>query len=303
MDNFDVTGSNGNIVTAGTLAVNGDTITSDGNLTIDSAGIVIIPDADTFQTNDVTSTGALSLASALAAGGTVTEAFSIKTSTDLGAADEILQLGDSAANFITVLGNGNVGIGPGSPGTRLDVTQTATTSTAEEIAKFSVSDDATAYISLRNGSTTDSLFSPQLRFRGSGSTLAGNIQAMVQTDGGTSPALAITAQTASAALVTRPVLAIRNYTTDVLTILANGYTGIGDSSPLATLTVGDGDLFQVAGASGNITTAGTLAVNGDSITADGATLTINAGGNVDVQDALNADSITSDAGGVSIAAG
>ena len=61
------------------------------------------------------------------------------------------------------------------------------------------------------------------------------------------------------------------------------------------------DNFDVTGSSGNIVTAGTLAVNGDSITADGATLIINAAGNVDVQDALNADSITSDAG-VSIAA-
>ena len=81
-----------------------------------------------------------------------------------------------------------------------------------------------------------------------------------------------------------------------------GNVGVGDTTPSATLTVGSGDLFQVAGATGNITTAGTLAVNGDSITADGATLTINAGGNVDVQDALNADNITTDTGGVSIAA-
>ena len=68
-------------------------------------------------------------------------------------------------------------------------------------------------------------------------------------------------------------------------------------------TTGNIDLtnFDVTGSSGNIVTAGTLAVNGDSITADGATLIINAAGNVDVQDALNADSITSDAG-VSIAA-
>jgi len=54
--------------------------------------------------------------------------------------------------------------------------------------------------------------------------------------------------------------------------------------------------FIVNADTGNVVTDGTLAVNGDSITADGATLIINAGGNVDIQDALNADSITSDAG-------
>ncbi len=52
-----------------------------------------------------------------------------------------------------------------------------------------------------------------------------------------------------------------------------GKVGIGDTTPVATLTVGNGDLFQVAGASGNITTAGDLALNGDDITTDG-TLTI-----------------------------
>ncbi len=69
----------------------------------------------------------------------------------------------------------------------------------------------------------------------------------------------------------------------------------------ADLTVG-GANFSVAQASGNITTAGTLAVNGDQITADGATLVINAAGAVDVQDNLTADSMTTDTGGVTIAA-
>jgi hypothetical protein len=62
-----------------------------------------------------------------------------------------------------------------------------------------------------------------------------------------------------------------------------------------------GAVFTIADG-GNLTATGTLAVNGDSITADGATLTINAGGTVDVDDILNANSITSDAG-VTIAAG
>ncbi len=48
-----------------------------------------------------------------------------------------------------------------------------------------------------------------------------------------------------------------------------GNVGIGNTNPIATLTVGSGDKFQVDGATGNITTAGDLAVNGDDITADG----------------------------------
>jgi hypothetical protein len=69
-------------------------------------------------------------------------------------------------------------------------------------------------------------------------------------------------------------------------------------SPL--LTVVDG---------GAVTLAGALAVNGDSITSDGATLVINAAGTVDIQDALTADTVTSQgaltvsAGGASISGG
>jgi len=43
-----------------------------------------------------------------------------------------------------------------------------------------------------------------------------------------------------------------------------------------------------------LTLAGTLAVNGDSISADGATLTINAAGAVDIQDAVTVDSLIVD---------
>ena len=56
------------------------------------------------------------------------------------------------------------------------------------------------------------------------------------------------------------------HTNPSIYISSGGSVGIGDISPAATLTVGDGDLFQVAGATGNITTAGDLAVNGGDIT-------------------------------------
>lgn len=61
-DAFQVNAS-GNVTTSGTLAVNGGTISASTTLTLDSASTVIIPDADSFRTNDVTSTGALSLVS------------------------------------------------------------------------------------------------------------------------------------------------------------------------------------------------------------------------------------------------
>ncbi|MFZ3011045.1 MAG: hypothetical protein WA100_04280 [Microgenomates group bacterium] len=165
----------------------------------------------------------------------------------------------------------NVGIGTIDPQTLFHVQQVAVTSTAEEIARFNVSDDATAYFSLRNGSTTDGLFSPQMRFRGSGSTTAGNIQAMITTDTGTSPALVFTSQLASSALATRPVLAIRNYTTDLMTVLANGSVGIGTTSPLAALdirkTSGTTPVASISGATSKSTLVVDQSGVGDIMTA------------------------------------
>ncbi|MCA9372953.1 tail fiber domain-containing protein, partial [Candidatus Woesebacteria bacterium] len=74
------------------------------------------------------STDQVKLNSSKAAGGTTTEAFSVKTSTDLGAADEIFQLGDSAADFLTIRGDGNVGIGTTALGSKLQVAGSITPS-------------------------------------------------------------------------------------------------------------------------------------------------------------------------------
>lgn len=82
---------------------------------------------------------------------------------------------------------------------------------------------------------------------------------------------------------------------------------VSDAEIGTALSIGANDVsatnWSITGATGNITTTGDLAINGGDITSTSSTLTINAGGNVDIQDALNADSITTDTGGISIAAG
>ncbi|MEZ4210186.1 MAG: hypothetical protein R3B38_00480 [Patescibacteria group bacterium] len=99
----------------------------------------------------------------------------------------------------------------------------------------------------------------------------------------------------------------------VTSSLAANLTFAGDDSAARTITLGQTNSFDdvvvidagnwSVDSSGNTVLGGTLAVNGDSITSDGATLTINAGGAVDVQDNLTADSLTADTGGVTVAAG
>ena len=70
------------------------------------------------------STDQVFLQSSKAAGGTTTEALRLRSTIDLGVADELLQIGDSAADFLTILGNGNVGIGSVLPGRTLSVNGT-----------------------------------------------------------------------------------------------------------------------------------------------------------------------------------
>lgn len=63
------------------------------------------------------------------------------------------------------------------------------------------------------------------------------------------------------------------------------------------ISVGSGWDTGISVGSGGITiSSGALAVNSDSITSDGATLTINAGGTVDIQDAVTVDSLDTGAG-------
>ncbi|EKD99699.1 MAG: cell wall surface anchor family protein [uncultured bacterium] len=65
--------------------------------------------------------GNILIQSAYPLGGATNEAIALKTTTDLGATDEMFQVGDSAEDFLTVLGNGNAGIGTTNPGAKLEV--------------------------------------------------------------------------------------------------------------------------------------------------------------------------------------
>ena len=59
--------------------------------------------------------GQINLTSDFPSGNTTSSAFNFTTATNLGATDEVLQIGDSGGTFVTVLGNGDVGIGTATP--------------------------------------------------------------------------------------------------------------------------------------------------------------------------------------------
>ena len=99
--------------------------------------------------------------------------------------------------------------------------------------------------------------------------------------------------------------------TDTITVTNNStlasVTGRGaTTTSLVNLNGGiavDGTNFTVDGTTGAIVTAGDLAVNGGSITSSAATLVVNAGGDVDIQDALTVDSLTVDTGNINVVSG
>jgi trimeric autotransporter adhesin len=142
-----LTGSTGLTVTGGTASLNAssnnntniNTGTSTGAVGIgnSSAGaltlasgatstVTITNGALTLSTTGA-SGGALNLNSSLASGSTVASAFNIKTTTDLAANDELFQIGDSGADFLTILGDGSTGLGDTSPDALLDLDSSATT--------------------------------------------------------------------------------------------------------------------------------------------------------------------------------
>jgi DNA-binding transcriptional MerR regulator len=55
--------------------------------------------------------------------------------------------------------------------------------------------------------------------------------------------------------------------TDAITILGSGNVGVSNTNPLATFSVGTGDLFQIAGATGNFQSSGTGSIKTTSSTA------------------------------------
>lgn len=158
--------------------------------------------------------------------------------------------GASRTERMRINSTGQVGINfvPTSASSPLTVKATAVPSTAESIASFFVT-DSSASLNISNAATTDGTFVPSFAF----TQATGNVNAAsmyqgfitLSDDTGTEPVHIFRAQTQNsgvyAPLTTRPLYQWRNWSTNMMTMLASGNLGIGTTTPGSKLEI-NGDL-------------------------------------------------------------
>ena len=100
-------------------------------------------------------------------------------------------------------------------------------------------DDADSYVRLENVTSSSTQFIPSISFYQP--SLTSNFAAIITSrviDTGTQPSLVIDSRTmTNTALVNRPVLRIRNYSTQIIDVTATGSVGINTTSPTERLDV------------------------------------------------------------------
>ena len=251
---------------------------------------------------------------------------------------DILNLFDGTNEVVTVLENGNVGIGTTNPTALLDIIGTAKAQIRLEAEASNVSPNigdlwftGSSLYFRKDGSTSQDLLAASgggtlqnAYDASSGNTVlttTGRNVAFVLGEVATPTSFTVENQDTAGTNAQRIYNFIASGTlgtgllveqagagtmTDAIKILETAgtiTTAINIGNNVGTgIAIGTGVASGISVGSGGITiAAGALAINSDFITSDG-TLVINANGTVDVDDILDANSITSDAG-VSIAAG
>lgn len=141
-------------------------------------------------------------------------------------------------NSLFVDAVGNVGVGTGTPTAPLHLAKLAQASTAEILARFAITDDASGSLVIANSSAGDGVFIPKLTGRSGSSNAALINEALITTDVGASPAIVYNAaKGAGGALVTRPLVVYRNNGAAKATIAANGEITATSFNPTSSRTI------------------------------------------------------------------
>jgi hypothetical protein len=141
---------------------------------------------------------------------------------------------------VDISASGNVGFGTSSPAAPVHVIKAASSSTAELLAQFSVSDDPVGKLEIGNVSTTDGILHPRFRGTTSAQAVAVTLEGLVTDDLGTNPVLALAGtKLAGGMVVNRPLLVIRNNQTIRARVAANGDVFATSFNPTSSRTMKD----------------------------------------------------------------
>jgi len=142
--------------------------------------------------------------------------------------------------------SGNVGIGTSDALYRLDVVASGGTGSFEDIARFRTI-DSTDYLAFTNGISTDGSFNPVLRsFNNTNESTNFYVQSVIDptVDTGGNPLIMLQGRVSSnpgnvswSGVTTRPILRVRNNSTDLVQINADGNFGIATITPQEKLHV------------------------------------------------------------------
>ncbi len=152
---------------------------------------------------------------------------------------------------VYITSSSRVGIGTNTPAFALHIVNSVSAS-----GLLMRDDDSAGYISLREGTATSGTFAPTIQFTPIGVnrfSLIDNVMASAD-DTGVVPTLQIRTRTSSGN-VTRPLLSVQNYMTEVMRLTASGNLGMGTDTPSNTLHIygpsASGITIGRAGAPGN----------------------------------------------------
>ncbi|MEM7297865.1 MAG: hypothetical protein AAF391_06325 [Bacteroidota bacterium] len=151
----------------------------------------------------------------------------------------LFQWSNFTSKKMTMLSNGNLGLGTTTPNSRLHV-QADAASGGEGIIRLSVSDASADYLTLSNSTGAGGQFIPLIRGHHETDNrvsfqLIGQTSASMDT--GNKPLMGFSARVDNNFVNTRPLFQWSNFNSIMMTMLPNGHVGIGTPRPDARLTV------------------------------------------------------------------
>ena len=150
---------------------------------------------------------------------------------------------------MTLTATNRLGIGTIFPSAGLHVNASSSGATAEEVARFTVSDNSTDYLRIVNDSTTNAEFPPVIEGFNNGSPTPLTLRAVTGTDSGALPVMSFIGKTILGSVTSRPLFQFKNNANNVMTIATDGNLGLGNlSTPSANLHI-PGGTVSAGGAS------------------------------------------------------